>query len=243
MQNGATGRVYIHETIAIDVQHRQRYLEHFCSWGKLLREHHGVDCFGVWATVGSTAAWPEAVCMWELPELDTMAAMLAGEFAFLDERNDALPEHWELWWSNAPEGVVATGGFDRLVIATPETPGIHDWLTFDPPTFAGYYQETVTTPPGAAPDYLAEMTDRWLPIAHDCGARLIGSYVSMFRNDSEALTLWGFGNWRDWTAVEHALRADGGDAWRRDLARRNIDWNGKLLTAAPRSPLKTKTPL
>jgi hypothetical protein len=237
-----TERVYIHETIEISVRHRQAYLEHFCSWGPMLREYHGVECLGVWATVGSTAAWPEAVCMWELDGLDAMATMLSGEFAFLAAK-EALPEHWDLWWSYAPEGVVATSGFDRLLVATASTPGLHDWVASDAAPFVGYYHETISTPPGTATVYLEECEARWRPIAESFGAVYVGGYRTMSRNDSEAVTLWGLPTWRAWVDLERGARSGDGERWRNDLADRGIDWQGKLLTDAPRSPLRTREAL
>jgi len=71
-------KLYIHETIRISVEQRKAYLDHFCSWGRITRELYAMRCYGVWATVGSTGPWPEAIVLWELDGLDALARMLSG---------------------------------------------------------------------------------------------------------------------------------------------------------------------
>ena len=164
--------------------------------------------------------------------------MLSGEFAFLSQRG-ALPEHWELWWSGAPDGVVATDGFDRLLAASAVSSGLDEVLASGRPPFAGYYHETVTTPPGQAEWFLDSCETRWRPLAERAGAVYLGGYRTLARNDSEAVTLWGLPSWSDWVGTERVLRSAPGERWRREMAESGVDWDGKLLTGAPGSPLTT----
>ena len=81
------GRLYIHESIMISVEHRKQYLDHFTDvWGPKSRELYGMLCFGVWATSGSTGPWPEAIVMWELEGLHHLTGMMNGDSNFCGSR-------------------------------------------------------------------------------------------------------------------------------------------------------------
>ena len=59
-------RVYIHEFIDIIGHHRAHYMQHMtANWGPIGQEERGQLCYGVWALIGSTGAWPKTVNMWE----------------------------------------------------------------------------------------------------------------------------------------------------------------------------------
>ena len=113
------GRLYIHESVVISVEHRKAYLQHFTDvWAPRSRELYGMRCFGVWATSGSTGPWPEAIVMWELEGPHHLTGMMTGEFDFLKDPVSEAADHFEQFWATAPPGVVATTGFDRLLIAS-----------------------------------------------------------------------------------------------------------------------------
>lgn len=240
-------KLYIHETIRISVEHRKAYLEHFCSWGRLTRELYAMRCYGVWATVGSTGPWPEAIVLWELDGLDALARMLSGEFAFL-RRDDAsegsaIPDHHALFWGSAPTGVVATDGVDRVLAPGPGC------LTLDRALErgvrgTGYYHELARVQPGRAPEYLELYAKHWRPFLEQLGLRALGSWRTRLRNDSEALALWALPDWSAWTRLERALD-DSPEAreWRRLCAPLDLDWDAKLLAPAARSPLDSGVPL
>jgi hypothetical protein len=237
------GRLYIHETIRISVRYRRQYLEHFCDWGPISRRYHDMHCFGVWATVGSTAAWPEAVVMWELAGLDALTRMLSGEFAFLRRDDAEIPDHYQLYWGDAPEGVVDTGGYDRLLEPAPGALALSEALARGVRGI-GYYHEIARLAPGRAPEYLELYARHWRPYLEGLGMRALGTYRTLLRNDSEALALWALPQWKAWADLERAL-ADAPEAreWRRRCAPLQLDWHAKLLVPAPRNPLNTGQPL
>jgi hypothetical protein len=232
-------KLYIHETIRISVRHRKAYLEHFCGWGKLTRELYGMRCYGVWATVGSSDAWPEAIVLWELDGLDALTRMLSGEFAFLRGPDAPIPDHYQLFWGGAPEGVVDTSGYDRVLAPGPGC------LTLDQAlergvSGIGYYHEFARVSAPRAPEYLELYQAHWRPFLEQLGLRALGTWRTRLRNDSEALALWALPEWDAWARLERALDASPeAREWRRRCAPLGLDWDAKLLTPAPRNPLNT----
>ena len=239
----ANEKLYIHETIRISVRHRKQYLDHFCSWGPITRKLYEMRCLGVWATVGSTDAWPEAIVMWELDGLDALTRMLSGEFAFLQRDDAEIPDHDALFWGDAPDGVKATSGYDRLLSPSARTPTLEAALA-EGVTGIGYHHEIARVRPTCAPEFLSLYDEHWRPFLEDLGMRLVGTYRTLLKNDSEALALWALPEWSCWAALERALAAapEARD-WRRRCEPLGLDWDAKLLTPAARSPLNTGTAL
>jgi hypothetical protein len=232
-------KLYLHETIRISVELRKAYLEHFCGWGKLTRELYAMRCYGVWATVGSSGAWPEAIVMWELDGLDALARMLSGEFAFLRGSPAQHPDHYQLFWRDAPEGVVATDGYDRVLAPGPGCLELAQALERGVRGI-GYYHELASLEPGGAPEYLELYAAHWRPFLESLGLRPLGTWRTRLRNDSEALALWALPEWNAWTRLELALDASAeARDWRRRCAPLGLDWTAKLLVPAPRNPLNT----
>ncbi|MBW2423943.1 MAG: NIPSNAP family protein [Deltaproteobacteria bacterium] len=229
--------LYIHETIQISVRHRKEYLDHFCSWDSTTRRLYDMRCLGVWATVGSTDMWPEAIVMWELDGLDALTRMLSGEFAFLQSENAEIPDHYELFWGGAPEGVTATSGYDRVLLPHAQSPTLESALESGV-SGIGYYHEFARVRPGRAPEFLELYDARWRPFLEGLGMRLVGSYRTLLKNDSETLAVWALPEWSCWAALERALAtAPEARDWRERCAPFELDWDAKLLTPAANSPL------
>jgi hypothetical protein len=232
------GALYIHETMTITIEHRKRYLEHFCSWIAIGIERYNMPCFGVWATVGSTGEVPEAICMWELPDIEALGHMLSGEFEYLVSETPEIGDHFDTYWGGAPD-LAPADGFDRLLIATERTPTIAEAIGAGIRA-DGYYHETVTTAPGGIEDHLARYEDEFVPVGEEHGLVYVGGYRTSMRNDTEGIVLWGLPEWNAVTALERGLRSDDrARAWRKRAAEAGTTWVGKLLTPAEQSPLVT----
>ena len=73
-------KLYIHELIDIIGHNRARYMHHMtANWCPVGRKERNMNCFGVWATVGSTGAWPQVVNLWELNGWKGLAANFEHE--------------------------------------------------------------------------------------------------------------------------------------------------------------------
>ena len=220
-------RVYIHEFIDIIGHHRAHYMQHMtANWSPIGREQRNQLCYGVWALIGSTGAWPKTVNMWEHDSWSGLAASFATEAVGRGAQDPAL----ERWWAKAAE--FRSGGTDRIVVPAPWARGIEELCA------AGvrgevYAHELVTTAPGAARDLLERARDA-SPLHARHGWELAGAFTTAMANDDEALLLWAIPTWQQWADAE-------GDAelarWRRGLGA--ATWRRILLVDAPLCPFRT----
>ena len=73
-------KLYIHELIDVIGHNRARYMHHMtANWCPIGHRERKMNCFGVWATVGSTGAWPQVVNLWELSGWKGLAANFEHE--------------------------------------------------------------------------------------------------------------------------------------------------------------------
>jgi hypothetical protein len=230
----ANSKIYIHEFIDIVGNNRARYIHHMtANWGPIGRTERNMLCLGVWATVGSTERWPQAVNMWELDGWHGLAANFRHEFENPRHQDPSL----ETWWNEAAG--FRSGGYDRLVIPAPYTPTVEEAIAQG---IKGqvYYHEVVQLRPAGARDYLSRLHQEWLPIASRIGLHLVGAYRTAMVNGSEAIVLWAMDDWEAWAGVEIAYEEDAEVArWRQASAGLVVDWRGKLLAPAPLCPLNT----
>jgi hypothetical protein len=220
-------RVYIHEFIDIIGHHRANYMHHMtANWSPIGREQRHQLCYGVWALIGSTGAWPKTVNMWEYESWSKLAASFAIEAVGRGAQDPAL----ERWWAKAAE--FRSGGLDRIVEAAPWARGIEALCA------AGvrgevYAHELVGVAPGTARDLLERGRDASAIHARH-GWELAGAFTTAMANDDEALLLWAIPSWQQWADGE----ADGDLArWRRSLGA--TSWRRVLLVDAPLCPFRT----
>ena len=133
-------KLYIHEFIDIIGHNRARYMHHMtANWCPVGKRERNMSCFGVWATVGSTGAWPQVVNLWELNGWKGLAANFEHELVGGGAQDPSFAE----WWAAAAE--LRRGGTDRIVAPERWSP------TIDELTKAGvkgevYAHEMVRTP-------------------------------------------------------------------------------------------------
>src|SRR5688572_7140944 len=196
------------------------------NWSPIGREQRNQLCYGVWALIGSTGAWPKTVNMWEHDSWSGLAASFATEAVGRGAQDPTL----ERWWAKAAE--FRSGGFDRIVVAAPWARGI-DELCAAGVRGEVYAHELVTTAPGAARDLLERARDASALHARH-GWELAGAFTTAMANDDEALLLWAVPSWQQWADAE----CDGDLAkWRATMAA--TKWNRILLVDAPLCPFRT----
>ncbi len=87
-------RVYIHERIPIEGGARGRMIEMIRTrWAPHLARRYGVRLLGVWAEVGSTAAWPQVRVHWEMDDWNHFARAQGSQYP-MEERDVFLTEIW-----------------------------------------------------------------------------------------------------------------------------------------------------
>ncbi len=227
-------RIYIHEFIDIHGHNRANYMHHMtANWSPIGQEMRHQLCYGVWALLGSTGAWPQTVNMWEEDGWDGLAASFAIEAVGPGAQDPALAK----WWAKAQE--FRRGGFDRIMLPAPWTRTIEQ-LCADGVRGEVYAHELVRVRTGAAPELLERARDGAAPVLAEHGWELAGAFTTAMVNDDEALLLWAVPTWQHWADAEKAFGSDDRLVhWRGELSEIVTAWQRILLVDAPLSPMRT----
>ena len=123
----------------------------------------------MWATVGSTAEWPEVRVQWEMDDWDHFAACASGPVP--DGRARRVPRRvcGTRRWS--------TGAADTRCCLRPASfsPDVAT-IVADDITGDVILHEDVRSLPGRMGDYHAALQSEYLPLAEARGLRLLGAY-------------------------------------------------------------------
>jgi hypothetical protein len=195
------------------------------NWSPIGQEERGQLCYGVWALLGSTGAWPKTINLWEHEGWSGLAASFATEAVGRGAQDPAL----EKWWARAAE--FRRGGVDRILVPAPWTRTIEE-LCADGVRGDVYAHELVTVAPGGAADLLERARDAAEEHARH-GWQLIGAFTTAMANDDEALLLWAIPTWQQWADGEADPKLHG---WRRDVGA--ASWERVLLVDSPLNPMR-----
>jgi hypothetical protein len=228
-----TPKVYIHELIDIIGHNRARYLHHMtANWGPIGRQERDQLCLGVWATLGSTGAWPQVVNMWEHDGWDGLAASFAYETSGGIDQDPSLAE----WWAAAAS--LRRGGIDRIVVPTASTRTV-DELIADGVRGEVYAHELLSVPPGTAGDLVDAVEAEGFDAVRALGVEPVGAYEVAMADASEVVLLWAFRDWPTWVAYERAWERGGALAsWSKALLGLGARWRRQLLVDSPLNPLR-----
>lgn len=228
-------RVYIHEIIDIRGHNRANYVHHMtANWSPNAQEDRDQLCYGVWALLGSTGAWPRVVNMWEERGWDGLATSFGGEAVGKGAQDPKL----ERWWAKAAE--FRRGGVDRLMVPAPWTRTIEE-LCAEGVTGAVYAHELVGVRPGAAAELLERAREQAVAPLGRYGWQLVGAMTTAMVDDDEALLLWAIPTWQRWADGERAHTGDDDVvAWRTGVRDIVTSWQRVLLVDAPLSPFRTR---
>ncbi len=226
-------RLYIHELIDIRGHHRADYMHHMAAnWSPHAQEQRGQKCFGVWAVLGSTGAWPQVCNLWEEHGWQGLAASFDGEAVGAGAQDPVLAK----WWARAAD--FRRGGFDRLVEPAPWTRSI-DELVAAGVRGACYAHEIVKVRPGANWEHLERVRAHAAPAYQRFGWELIGAFCTAMVNEDEAILLWSIPSWSAWADAERSAREDEGlVAWAGRCREDVVSRHRILLVDSPLCPMK-----
>jgi hypothetical protein len=224
--------VYIHECIPIEGGARGKMIDMIRTrWAPHVGNVYGVRLLGVWAEVGSTAAWPQVRVQWEMDDWDHFARAQAGQLP-MEERDVFVTD----LWNQALE--YRRGGHSALLRATAYSP---DVATIEADGLMGevVLHEDVRSLPGRMADYHAALESEYRPLAEARGLRLIGAYEHALVPNT-GINLWGLREWGQWQAL---MESEPHDAELREWSDRQGEWlediDGFLVAVPPTGALRT----
>ena len=141
-------KVYIHEYIDIIGHNRVKYMHHMtANWSPIAQDERHQLCYGVWAIIGTTQAWPCVLNLWEEDGFPGLATSLDLECNNPRVQDEKLAK----WWAEAAG--FRKGGYDRVLVPAPWTRTI-DQLVTDGVHGDLYAQEEIKVPQGTAREFL-----------------------------------------------------------------------------------------
>ncbi|HYI60475.1 MAG TPA: hypothetical protein VEW93_01570 [Acidimicrobiales bacterium] len=221
--------LYLHEIVDVVGRGAAPYMDHVVRFDAAAVADGGLALAGTWEVVGTTGRWPQVVNLWEVVDGWDGWERLARRTNLAKAANTQLAG----WWDEAHRN--RTGGIDRLLLATPTAP--------DPAARAAAgvrgevaVHELTRVHPGAGPEYLAALVERWAPIAATFGVHLVGAF-EVLMTDVEVVTVW-VADLAAHTAlllagVEGGPPVAGWPATRRQWC---TAWREELMVPAPSSP-------
>ena len=223
-------KIYIHELIDIRGHGRADYMHHMtANWSPLAQETRGQKCYGVWAVLGSTGAWPQVLNLWEEDGWHGLAESFAGEAVGPGAQDPALAR----WWAKAAE--FRRGGFDRILVPAPWTRTI-DELCADGVRGACYAHELVSVRGGCADDVLEVVRSEAVPEAAGAGWELAGAWRTAMADDDECVLLWAVPTWQAWADREKAPAPP----WRAAAREAGVtSWHRTVVVDSPLCPFRT----
>jgi hypothetical protein len=225
-------KVYIHELIDVIGHNRARYMHHMtANWCPVGSAERNQRCFGVWATVGSTGAWPQVVNLWELDGWDGLAANFEHELVGRGAQDPSLAE----WWAVAAE--LRRGGFDRIVVPETWSPTIEE-LTQSGVRGAVYAHELVSLPVGRSRGFLDALQVSGRSAVEAFGLRCVGAFRVAMSTDTEAVVIWAAPDLPTWAAFERAWDDGSLASWRTVLDALEARVHRTLMVDAPLSPMR-----
>lgn len=226
--------IYIHERIPIEGGARGRMIELIRTrWAPHVEHASGVRLLGVWATVGSTAEWPEVCVQWEFDDWGHFARAQENQYP-MEARDVFLAD----LWNQALE--YRNGGHSMLLQPTSFSPDIAT-LAANAVDGAVILHEDVRSLPGRMGDYHAALHSEYLPLAEARGLQLVGSYAHALI-PNVGLNLWALRGWDHWQQLMESESASS-DRELREWTDRQGEWladiDAYLVASPPAAALRT----
>jgi hypothetical protein len=154
--------VYVHERIEIDGGGRERFIDLVRGvWADHAAERFEIRLAGLWATVGSSANWPEAQVLWEMRDWEHFAQARQSQYP-LEDKDSYGTELWHRALQYRKHGHAS------LLVPAPFAP------TGERPTGQVYLIEDVQSRAGGMEAYHRALELDGIPTARE--VELFGAY-------------------------------------------------------------------
>ena len=221
--------IYLHEISTIDGGGKEGYLEALrTGWVPYAERTRGMRLVWVGSTIGSTAAWPETMALWELRDWEHFADVCGRMYT--DHADE--PEMTE-WWRASFR--FRKSARSQVLIGAPWSPTL-DALLASGVSGTSYGFTRYRVAPGKVDAFLEALRVRaGLDAAR--GRRLVGAYEIAFTNDA-AYAIWAHDDLVAAGEYQRLLPDDAEiAAWQRSVRgvlERSTEWWG---FATPHCPL------
>jgi len=216
--------IYLQETASIAGGGKEAYLDSLRTrWAPHAERTRGLRLVWIGSTIGSTAAWPEAISLWELRDWRHYAEVCARMYT--ESSDDA---ELKSWWLEA--AALRRRVHVRTLVAAGFSPTL-DELVARGISGTAFAFATVRVAAGETRAALSAIERRLSDDARQ-GRRLVGAYEVAFTNDC-VYVIWAHATLADLAAYEHARPAHEPIA--------GVGWSEHWGFAVPGSPLWPKS--
>jgi len=187
--------IYLQEIVAIDRGGKEAYLESLRTrWAPYAERTRGMRLVWMGSTVGSTAAWPETIAVWELRDWRHWADVCGRMYT---ESTD--DRELESWWLEA--STLRRRSRSQTLVAATFSPTL-DGLVSGGVRGSAFAFSTYRVEAGKTAAALGAI-ERSLADEQARGRRLVGAYEVAFTNDL-AYAIWAHDTLADLAAYEQA---------------------------------------
>ena len=222
--------VYIYERIDIDGGGRGRFIDLLRGrWANHVEGRYGVRLAGLWATVGSTAGWPEAALLWEMEDWAHFARAQQDQYPVEDK---------DAFGTELRAQALEYRKYGHSSLLTP-SPFASELAQVSVGEADVYLYEDVRTRPGGMRAYHEALAGEYLPVAAERGLQLAGAFCHALQPNT-GINLWRLDGWDHWVELmesepEHAPT----QSWLGRCAELLDDLDAYLLATPPPQALRT----
>ena len=191
--------VYLQEIVAIDRGGKEAYLESMRTrWAPYAERTRGMRLVWLGSTIGSTAAWPETIAVWELRDWRHYADVCARMYT-----ESTGEKELREWWLEASK--LRLRSRSQTLVGAAFSPAFDDLLAQGVAGTAFAFS-TYRAKPGALA-ILLDSLGRRVADEESRGRRLVGAYEVAFTNDL-AYAIWAHEALADLTGYEQQRTRD-----------------------------------
>ncbi|WP_433241749.1 hypothetical protein ACQPYK_36785 [Streptosporangium sp. CA-135522] len=223
--------IYLHETIdpVRSPGAHNRYLDeigHVVATEGNAKGSAGGRCIANWVPVFLTGQWPQIIGFWQMP------GGWDGFADHFDTHPELFHEPLERWYGER------SGGFDRVLIGTDYTPTL-DEIVESGTRAPVVLHETIRVRPGDTPEYLDCVGALKEALGSMYGFGVLGAYEVAFRNQSEAIVIWSFPDFKTLVRTQSAPEEFPElQAWREKSTQLETANTGVVVRPTSWSPLR-----
>lgn len=226
--------LYLQETIRVVPGKFEEYVE--AAEKKLVPLYHdlGFRLVSFWETVSTQGYWPEVMSLWEMDDFAHYGSICAKQYS-----DGPMGKRFREWQRQL--GSLATSAYGMVLWPSSGTPTL-DQMKKSGKRAKIIVHEWVKTTPTKSHEYTEQLQRLWTPEAARYGRWMVGTYRVYWRN-TEAVNIWALEDWDTIGKYQQKMQLDSvnkddpGHTWAEVGMALRTDWDDRVLTALPFSPI------